>query len=73
MERAWIIVSGICLIVAAVFLWRAHLDGAFVVATLGEVAWFLSLRVRLRRTTITAGDQTADAESYSDTGDRNED
>lgn len=73
MERAWIIVSGLCLIVAAVFLWRAHLDGAFVAASLGVVAWFLSLRVRLRRSIITAGDQPPDAESCSDTGDQNED
>jgi hypothetical protein len=73
MERAWIIVSGMCLVVAAVFLWGAHLDGAFVAATLGVVAWFLGLRVRLRRTIIPAGDHPPDAESCSDTGDRNED
>jgi hypothetical protein len=69
MERAWIIVSGFCLVAAAVFLWRAHLDAAFVAATLGVIAWFLGLRDRLRKTIITAGDQPPDTES-DDTGDQ---
>ncbi len=47
-ERLWSIVSVICLIVAAVFVWRWHLDVAFVVATLGVLAWFLDVRHRLR-------------------------
>lgn len=72
MERAWIIVSGLCLIVAAVLLWRANVDWAFVVATLGVVAWFLNLRDRLRKTIITAGDQPPDTDN-SDAGDQDED
>ena len=72
MERAWGIASGLCLVVAAVFLWRANLDGAFVAATLGLVAWFLGLRDRLRKTIIPAGDQPRDEESYHDAGDEDE-
>ena len=72
MERAWIIVSGVCLIVAAAFLWRANLDVAFVAATLGVVAWFLNLRDRLRKTMIAAGDHAPDAESNG-SGDEDED
>jgi len=48
MERLWIIVAGILVIAAAVFLWRNNLSAAFVTATLGLVAWFLSYRVQLR-------------------------
>ena len=72
MERAWIIISGLCLIAAAVFVWRAHLDAAFVTAALGCVAWFLSLRQRLRKTIITTDDSTID-EEHIDSGDQDED
>ena len=34
MERAWSILAVLCLIAAALLLWRAHLDAAFVVAAL---------------------------------------
>jgi hypothetical protein len=47
-ERIWIIVAGLFVIVAAVFLWRNNLSGVFVSAALGAVAWFLSYRSQLR-------------------------
>jgi hypothetical protein len=48
-ERVWIIVSGILLVVAAVFFWRNNLSSAFVTAALGACAWFLSYRAQLRK------------------------
>ncbi|MGB7925780.1 MAG: hypothetical protein WCF57_21255 [Pyrinomonadaceae bacterium] len=72
MERLWVVASGLCLVAAAVFLWRAQMDAAFVAATLGVVAWFLGLRDRLRKTVITAGDPPPAAES-NDIGDQDED
>jgi hypothetical protein len=48
-ERLWIILSGVLLVVAAVFLWRNNLSAAFVTAALGACAWFLSYRVELRK------------------------
>lgn len=53
MERAWIVVSILCLS-AATFFWlsRGNLDETFVAAALGVVAWFLSLRKRLRSSNI---------------------
>ena len=48
-ERVWIILSGVLLVVAAVFLWRNNLSAAFVTAALGACAWFLSYRVELRK------------------------
>ena len=47
-ERVWIIVAGLLLIAAAVFLWRNNLSAAFVSAASGAVAWFLSYRSKLR-------------------------
>jgi hypothetical protein len=53
MERVWIAISILCLIAAAFFwLGRGNLDRAFVAAALGLVAWFLSLRNRLRSSNI---------------------
>ena len=54
MERIWMAVSIVCLIVAAIFLLREFRQVAFVIATLGVLAWFLSYRVRLRSVTHTA-------------------
>jgi hypothetical protein len=48
-ERLWIILSGVLLVVAAVFLWRNNSSAAFVTAALGACAWFLSYRVELRK------------------------
>ena len=47
-ERIWIIVAGVMVIVAAAFLWRNNVSAAFVTATLGAVAWFLSYRAQMR-------------------------
>ncbi|MFN2455115.1 MAG: hypothetical protein ABR577_12930 [Pyrinomonadaceae bacterium] len=67
MERAWIIVSVLCLM-AAVLFWalRDNLDATFVAAALGAVAWFLSLRNRLRRSVIEHDDTNFDHESDTD-------
>jgi hypothetical protein len=48
LERTFTILSGLLLLVALVFLWRNNLSAAFVIATLGVVAWFLSYRAQLR-------------------------
>jgi hypothetical protein len=48
--RLWMIASGILLGLAAFFVWRNNLPGAFVTAALGACAWFLSYRVALRKT-----------------------
>jgi len=48
LERIFTIFSGLLLLTALVFLWRNNLSIAFVIATLGVVAWFLSYRAQLR-------------------------
>jgi hypothetical protein len=47
-ERAFIILAGLMVGVAAICLWRDMTSAAFVTATLGVVAWFLGYRFRLR-------------------------
>jgi hypothetical protein len=47
-ERIWIILAAVLVIVAAAFLWRNNVSAAFVTATLGAVAWFLSYRAQIR-------------------------
>ncbi|HEV2799538.1 MAG TPA: hypothetical protein VGW12_03525 [Pyrinomonadaceae bacterium] len=44
----WSVVAGLCVVVAAVCLLMGRMDAAFVVATLGVVAWFWNERNRLR-------------------------
>ena len=47
-ERVFTILSGLFLIAAALLLWWHNLTAAFVTATLGIVAWFLSFRAQTR-------------------------
>jgi preprotein translocase subunit SecF len=42
------IVAGVCIVVAAFFMLRGDLNTAFVVATLGVVAWFLNYRIQMK-------------------------
>ena len=49
MRLFWITITGICIVAALVRLARQRLDAAFVMGTLGVVAWFLSYRVQMKR------------------------
>ena len=44
----WSILAAMCLLVAATLLLLGRMDAAFVVATIGVVAWFWNERNRLR-------------------------
>ncbi len=68
MERVWIIVAGLCLIVAAVaLLWRWNIEVAFVAATLGVVALFLNYRDSLQKKVAGTGDAArAEDEDYGE-------
>ena len=48
-ERLWLVVSIALLAAAAVTLWLAHVNAAFVLAALGLCAWFFDLRMGLKR------------------------
>ena len=47
-ERVFTIIAGLLLLTAALMLWWDNLTAAFVTATLGIVAWFLSYRAQTR-------------------------
>ena len=49
MERIWIFAAIVAIVVAAFCLWFQLMDGAFVAAVLGCVAWFLSFRARIKK------------------------
>lgn len=51
MKFVWLIVAGIAILLAAVFLWRGDFNSAFVVAAVGLVAWFLNYRSQLKEVT----------------------
>jgi hypothetical protein len=42
----------ICLAGAAMALWRQRLDAAFVIATIGILAWFLRYRSELKQSLV---------------------
>ena len=46
------IIAGICILLAAAFLLRGDLPTAFVIATVGVVAWFLNYRLQMREITV---------------------
>ena len=62
-ERIWTIVAALFAVAAGVLLWRNNLPAAFVTATLGAVAWFLSYRWQLRAKVIADEETSNDKET----------
>ena len=69
MERAWMLASIIGLTAAAILFLREYQNAAFVAATLGAVAWFLSYRTKLRGTIIETAQTTETPDEASDNQD----
>jgi hypothetical protein len=44
----WIIIAGVCIVIAAFMARRGKLEAAFVIAALGIVAWFLNYRLQMK-------------------------
>jgi len=63
MKQFWMIVAGACIVVAAVALWLNHVDTAFVIATIGVLAWFLNYRARMKKIAADAADTEAEPEA----------
>jgi hypothetical protein len=66
------ILSGVCIVAAGVFLLRRDLPTAFVIAALGLVAWFLNYRAQMKEVIAAADleDSRADQEeSFEDSDD----
>lgn len=60
------ILSGVCILAAAFFLLRGDLNTAFVIATLGFVAWFLNYRIQLKAIVEAADRERSDWEDDKD-------
>jgi uncharacterized membrane protein YhfC len=45
------IIAGLCITVAAVFLLRRDFNTAFVIAAIGMIAWFLNYRIQMKELT----------------------
>jgi hypothetical protein len=65
-ERIWIIVAAVMVIVATTLLWRNNVSAAFVTATLGAVAWFLSYRAQIRARLAVTEEDPGEAETDQD-------
>jgi hypothetical protein len=44
----WIIIAGVCIVIAAFMALQGKLEAAFVIAALGIVAWFLNYRLQMK-------------------------
>ena len=58
----WMILAGVCIMVAAFFLLRRNFDTAFVIAALGLLAWFLNYRAQMKDTIAAANLQEDSSE-----------
>jgi uncharacterized membrane protein YhfC len=48
MKQIWMGVTLACIPAAALALWRHHYDAAFIIGTIGALAWFLNYRMRIK-------------------------
>lgn len=68
------ILAGVCIITAAVFIWRRDFNSAFVVAVVGMVAWFLNYRAQIKEIVDAADlEQTQNLEEEQTGEDSDED
>jgi hypothetical protein len=60
MKVFWKGIAFVCLVASAVALWRQQLNVAFVVATIGVLAWFLRYRGDLKASLTENGSPPTD-------------
>jgi hypothetical protein len=70
--RIWALASILCLVAAAVCLWRDYTDAAFVLAALGALSWILDYRSKLRGIIPPEPETTSPDEEESDEDDYDE-
>jgi len=59
------IIAGLCIAIAAIFIVRRDFNTAFVIATIGLVAWFLNYRIQMKELT-SAGENQQDSNSETE-------
>jgi len=67
-KTLWLALAGCCIAVAAVLMVLGHFDGAFVVAVIGMVAWFLNYRAQVTAS-LETDDATTEEESETERDD----
>jgi hypothetical protein len=67
------IVAGVCIVVAALFLVRRDLNTAFVIAALGLVAWFLNYRAQMKEIIAAADQESGNGNEADSCEDENDD
>ena len=60
MKIVWMVIAGICLVAAAIAFWRQQVNAAFVIATIGVMAWFLRYRSDLKESLTENGSPITD-------------
>jgi hypothetical protein len=66
------ILAGVCIVVAGLFLLRRDLSTAFVIAVLGLIAWFLNYRAQLKEIIAVADLEDSRAHQEEDFEDSND-
>lgn len=66
LARLWTVVAVLCPVASAACLFTGRINATFVVAVLGCVAWFLNVRVQLRRANREADEREAAARDEED-------
>ncbi|MDX6560107.1 MAG: hypothetical protein QOF72_3156 [Blastocatellia bacterium] len=69
-ERMWIFAAAVLVSIAAAFLWRNNMSAAFVTATLGAVAWFLSYRAQIRANLAVTEEESEESETNEDSNEK---
>ena len=69
-ERIWIVVAAVMVAVAGAFVWWNNMSAAFVTATLGAVAWFLSYRAQIRAGLAATEADLEEAETIEDSNEK---
>jgi uncharacterized membrane protein YeaQ/YmgE (transglycosylase-associated protein family) len=64
MKTFWMIVAVVCGVIAIVFMLRRNTEGAFVMAAMGAVAWFLNYRVQAKKSMLGYAEQGEDKEHF---------
>lgn len=69
-QQRWLIAAGACLFLAVIALLLGRMNAAFVVATLGVVAWFWNERNRLSPAGIEAEETLEDEDEENEDRDK---
>jgi hypothetical protein len=71
-KTLWMVLAGVAIVVAGIFLWQRDFEKAFVAGALGMVAWFLNYRAQMKEVVAAADLEESnryEEEAYEDLDD----